>query len=172
MTTSGPRGTVTAIDGKPNLVLTRTFAAPIAQVWAMCTDSGRLERWIGRWEGDPTAGAVDFFMTAERPDAAPSRSVIHVCEPPRRLIVETSGDTGGWYLWLELDDSGEGEPGTTLMFGQRLAPEDDISTIGPGWEYYLDRLVAAFEKRDVAAIAFEDYFPALQPYYEKLVAAG
>src|SRR5690606_13594168 len=67
MTTSGPRGTVTAIDGKPNLVLTRTFAAPIAQVWAMCTDSGRLERWIGRWEGDPTAGAVDFFMTAERP---------------------------------------------------------------------------------------------------------
>lgn len=172
MTTPGPRGAVTAIDGKPNLVVTRTFAAPIAQVWAMCTDSGRLERWIGRWEGDPTSGAVDFFMTAESPDAPPSRTVVHVCEPPRRLIVETAGDAGGWRLWLELDDSEEGGTATVLTFGHRLAPEDDVGSIGPGWEYYLDRLVAAFEKRDVGAIAFDAYFPALQPYYEKLVAAG
>ncbi len=64
-------GTVTDIDGAPNLVLTRTFAARAADVWRELTESARLERWIGRWEGDPKTGHVAFFMTSEDPDAAP-----------------------------------------------------------------------------------------------------
>ncbi len=162
-------GTVTTIDGRPNLVLTRTFAASASQLWRELTESSQLERWIGRWEGDPATGHVDFFMTAESEDAQAERYTILECDPPRRFAGDTSQGTGAWHLWFELDQR---SGATTLTFGQRLNPEDDIGSIGPGWEYYLDRLVAVHEGRDAATVAWDDYFPALQPAYERLVAAG
>ena len=40
--------------------------------------------------------------------------------------------------------------------------------MGPGWEYYLDRLVAAETGGDLAAIDFErDYYPAMAEYYRE-----
>ena len=83
-------GTVTDIDGHPNLVLTRTFAAPAARVWRELTESARLERWIGRWEGDPKSGHVAFFMTAEDEEAPPEEYTILECDPPRRFAGDTS----------------------------------------------------------------------------------
>src|SRR5690625_3589281 len=50
----GPRGREVQIE--------RRFRAPIDEVWAAMTESDRLERWIGRWEGDPATGKVTFFM--------------------------------------------------------------------------------------------------------------
>jgi uncharacterized protein YndB with AHSA1/START domain len=162
-------GTVTAIDDEPNLVLTRTFAASASRVWRELTDSALLERWIGRWEGDPASGQVDFFMTAEGQDVEAERYTILECDPPRRFAGDTSQGAGNWHLWFELDEqSGT----TTLTFGQRLNPGEDVGSIGPGWEYYLDRLVAVHEGRDAATVDWDEYFPALQPEYERLVAAG
>ncbi len=34
-----------------DLVLTRTFRAPIADVWASLTDPWRTARWSGPWQG-------------------------------------------------------------------------------------------------------------------------
>lgn len=162
-------GTVTDIDGHPNLVLTRTFAAPAAELWRELTESARLERWIGRWEGDPSTGRVAFFMTSEGEDVAPEEYTILECDPPRRFSGDTSLATGSRHLWFELVEKGEK---TLLVFGQRLGPEDEIGSIGPGWEYYLDRLVAVQKGRDAASIAWGDYFPAMQPAYQRLVAGG
>lgn len=162
-------GTVTDIDGHPNLVLTRTFAAPAAEVWRELTESTRLERWIGRWEGDPSTGRVAFFMTSEGEDVAPEEYTILECDPPRRFAGDTSLATGTWHLWFELIDKGAA---TLLVFGQRLGPEDEIGSIGPGWEYYLDRLVAVQKGRDASSVAWGSYFPAMQPAYQRLVAGG
>ena len=162
-------GMVTDIDGHPNLVLTRTFAAPAARVWRDLTDSSRLQLWIGRWEGDPKSGHVAFFMTAEDPEAPPQEFSIHECDPPRRFAGDTSAASGSWHLWFELIAKGEA---TTLMFGQRLDLADDVGSLGPGWEYYLDRLVAVQKGKDAATIVWDDYFPALQPAYQSLVAGG
>ncbi|GAA1956775.1 SRPBCC domain-containing protein [Microbacterium deminutum] len=162
-------GTVTDIGGTPNLVLTRTFAAPAPEVWRELTESARLARWIGRWEGDPKSGHVAFYMTAEDAEAPAEEYTIVECDPPRKFAGDTSAAGGGWHLWFELVPKGEV---TTLMFGQRLNPGEDVGSIGPGWEYYLDRLVAAHLGKDVAAIAWDDYFPAMQPAYERLVAGG
>lgn len=107
-------------------------------------------------------------MTAESADASAEVYTILECDRPRRFAGDTSQDAAAWHLWFELD---EADGATTLRFGQRLNPTDDVGSIGPGWEYYLDRLVAAHEGRDVAAVVWEDYFPALQPDYERLVAA-
>lgn len=46
----------------------------------------------------------------------------------------------------------------------------EAESVGPGWEYYLDRLVAAETGGDVGAIDFErDYFPAMQDFYRSLL---
>lgn len=52
-------------EGTDYIVLTRTFRAPIQDVWAAVTEPQRLERWIGTWTGDPESGEVTFRMTAE-----------------------------------------------------------------------------------------------------------
>ena len=46
-------------------------------------------------------------------------------------------------------------------------------SVGPGWEFYLDRLVAAETGGDVAAIDFErDYYPAMVEHYRAELAAN
>ena len=75
-------GNVCDIDGKPNLVILRRFRATADEVWRELTDSARLERWIGRWEGDPASGHVTFYMTAEDPDAAGEEYTILECDRP------------------------------------------------------------------------------------------
>ncbi|MDQ4052855.1 MAG: polyketide cyclase, partial [Actinomycetota bacterium] len=37
--------------GAGYVVYTRTFRAPIDDVWAAVTEPARLERWIGTWTG-------------------------------------------------------------------------------------------------------------------------
>jgi len=162
-------GTVAKIDGHPNLVILRRFRATADEVWRELTESERLERWIGRWEGDPATGHVTFFMTSESEDAAPEEYTILECDRPRRFAGDTSQDAGAWHLWFELVEESPGD--TVLTFGQRLNPTEDVGSIGPGWEYYLDRLVAAQAGLDPASVNWDDYFPALQPEYERLVAA-
>ena len=44
---------------------------------------------------------------------------------------------------------------------------DGVGELGPGWEYCLDLLVAARE--DAPAVSFDDYYPAMKPYFEALV---
>ena len=40
--------------------------------------------------------------------------------------------------------------------------------VGPGWEYYLDRLVAAEAGRSVAEVDWDAYYPALSSSYADL----
>ncbi|MEU1971509.1 SRPBCC domain-containing protein [Microbacterium sp. NPDC019599] len=158
-------GDVRLIDGEPNLIITRTFGSPAEAVWQTLTESERLREWIGYWEGDPTTGHVSFFMTSEAEDPEPERYTILECDRPRRFAGDTSQGSGAWHLWFELDEIAGV---TTLTFGQRLNPGEDVGSIGPGWEYYLDRAEAAHEGRDVAAIAWDDYYPALRDEYAAL----
>lgn len=162
-------GRMVEIDGQRHLVLTRQFTAPATEVWRALTESDRLEAWIGRWEGDPASGQVTFFMTAEGddPEPEPEEYTILECDPPRRFAGNTAQAGGAWHLWFELaDDGGD----TALTFGQRLNPGEDVGSIGPGWEYYLDRLVAVMAGRDAATVAWDDYYPALKGGYEALGA--
>lgn len=167
-------------DGDDYVVFERTFRAPIADVWAAVTEPERLERWIGTWTGDPTSGEVVFRMTAEGEDVAPEIYRIEVCEPPRHLrtrsfVPEAPGEAGEgragqsgpdqqeWTLDLVLtEDAGM----TTLRFAQAMVGPVHVAEVGPGWEYYLDRLVAAESGGDIEAIDFEaDYYPAMSEHY-------
>jgi uncharacterized protein YndB with AHSA1/START domain len=156
-------------DGRPTLVLERTFRAPVADVWAAVTEPERLVRWIGTWSGDPASGAVMFRMTAEGEDVAAEAVTIHECSPPRRLeltIANSADASGQWHLEIVLV---EAAGVTTLTFAQRLHDPALAKDVGPGWEYYLDRLVAAQADGDVAAVAWPDY-EGMSTYYEPLFA--
>jgi uncharacterized protein YndB with AHSA1/START domain len=151
------------------IVFTRRFTAPVEDVWAAVTDSERLGRWIGTWSGNPASGSVTFRMTAE--EGMPEEvHHIEACEPPwlLRTRARSEGPDGrdhDWRVEIRLtEDSG----GTTLHFGQILPDPGWAHDIGPGWDYYLDRLVAAETGGDVAAIDFaRDYHPALVPAYRQ-----
>lgn len=165
MTHTHPTGYRETRDGYDVVVLTRQFPAAVEDVWAAVTEPDRLERWIGTWEGDPADGWVGFRMTAESPDASAERMWIDECDPPRRLATHSSTPYGDWHLALDLD---EWDGVTTLTFAQRMSDPGVAADVGPGWDYYLDRLVAAETGGDVAAVDFTDYHPADSDYYRAL----
>ena len=164
-TPTHPTGRREIRSGHEVVAYERRFHAPLADVWAAVTEPDRLARWVGTWEGDPTDGWVGFRMTAESPDATAERMFVDECDPPRRLAVHSSTPYGDWYLAMDLE---EAEGVTTLTFSQRMSDPAQAADVGPGWDYYLDRLVAAETGGDVAAIDFAEYHPADADYYRGL----
>ncbi|WP_040320292.1 SRPBCC family protein [Aeromicrobium marinum] len=158
-----PTATLEHRDGTPVLVFTRTFSAPAQDVWDALTVSDRVGRWFGTWTGDPADGFVTVRMTAEGDDVPESRFDLTACDAPRRLDISCVDDFGSWNLELTLvEESGS----TTLTMRQVIDDPGSIENVGPGWEYYLDRMVAAETGGDPAAVDFEaDYYPAQQQYF-------
>ena len=153
--------------GDAYVVMTRQFRAPVEDVWAAVTESDRLARWIGTWRGDPAEGEVEFQMRYEGDEAAPERFVIDECRPPRRLAITTEspgeGEDVTWHLELDLAETGGV---TTLTFAQSVPDPATAQSVGPGWEYYLDRMVVAETGGEVDAVVFDDYYPALSEHYQ------
>ena len=162
-------------DGADRLVFTRSFSAPLDAVWAACTEPERMERWIGTWTGDPASGEVTFRMTAEGDDVPDEVYLVEACEPPHRFVVRSrdaapfSSDGSGprvhWQHSLELS---EADGVTTLTFTQ-VVPRppvagDMVASVGPGWDYYLDRLVHELDGADPGRIAFEPYLERSEHY--------
>jgi uncharacterized protein YndB with AHSA1/START domain len=151
--------------GAGYVVYTRRFRAPIDDVWAAVTEPARLERWIGTWTGDPASGEVSFRMTAEGDDVPAEPYHIDVCEPPRRLVTRSWSADDPDTIWrLELDLA-ETDGVTTLTFAQAMHDPKFAESVGPGWDYYLDRLVTAETGGDVSAISFDDYYPRFADRY-------
>ena len=163
--TTTPTGRREWRDGTSYLVLERTFRAPIAAVWAAVTEPERLARWIGTWSGDPATGEVVFRMLFEGDSAPDEPMTIDECDPPRRLATRhriPGGDDFEWRLELDLV---ERDGVTTLTFAQVMDDPEIADNVGPGWDYYLDRLVAVEDGRDPAEHDFDDYYPAQAGFY-------
>ncbi len=160
-----PSGRIDLVADRLTLFVTRTFHAPIDDVWAAITEPERVARWLGTWTGDPSTGTVMFAMTFEGQEAPGDAMEIRECDPPRRLAVTSQVGEQRWYLDVDLS---EADGVTTLAFSQPDVDAEDALSVGPGWEFYLDRLVAAETGGDVAAIDFErDYYPAMAEYYRE-----
>lgn len=157
-------------DGTAYVVFERTFKAPIADVWAAVTESDRLSRWIGNWSGDPTSGSIEFFMTAEAEDAPAETIFIDECVEPTRLVMRSARPDDKSEVWAWQIDLAETAGVTTLTFAQEMVNIELAESVGPGWDYYLDRMVAAEAGNDLSAIDFDDYYPAFAGYYREKLA--
>ena len=160
MTVTTPLGQVLRDDEGMRLEFQRRYDDPIDDVWSALTEPDRMERWIGRWSGNPASGSVLFAMTAEG-DVQPEPVTILRCEAPRTLDVEMPTPDGTWRLSLALRET---EGGTELRFVHRMAEPYDASSIGPGWQYYFDRLGAELAGAAVPD-QWDDYYPALKDAY-------
>jgi hypothetical protein len=49
-----------------------------------------------------------------------------------------------------------------------LESTEGVGEVGPGWEYYLDLLVAA--RGSTPKPTFDDYYPSMKPYFEGQIA--
>lgn len=149
-------GTVESAEGLRWLVLERKLPGSKETSWRAITDSALLDRFIGRWEGDPSSGEVSFFMTAEgSTEASPYRIV--ECSSPEKLVVESDFMGTVWHLSLTLREDGEA---SVLRFAQRIDEGINLADVGPGWEYYLDRLVAVESGESTDSIVWDDYYPS------------
>lgn len=161
--------------GTEQLVFTRTFAAPLEAVWAACTEPERMQRWIGTWTGDPASGEIAFRMTAEGEDVPEEVYLVEACEPPHRFVVrsrdaaafspDATGPRVAWQHTLELAEEG----GVTTLTFTQVVPDgpvgaDMAANVGPGWDYYLDRLASSLDDADPGKVEFEPYMERSDHY--------
>lgn len=158
--TRQPTGRITLVQGGKDLVLERSFHAPIEDVWASVTESSRTARWIGSWSGEPGPGKSILILMSAEDGAEPEPAQITACEPPRHLALEWVVGESAWRTEVSLSET---DGTTTLTFVHHLKTDDDASDIGPGWEYYLDRLVADRDGEPFAA--WDEYYPAQKDHY-------
>jgi hypothetical protein len=57
-----------------------------------------------------------------------------------------------------------------LTFAHFVDDAEAMADVGPGWEYYLDRLTVVLAGGDVATVDFADYHPGQCEYYRELFA--
>ena len=154
-----PTGSVVRTPEGQDLVIVRTFRAPIEDVWASITESERTARWFASWTGEPGAGnTIQYWMGFEK-DGPPSEMLIEVCDAPRHLVVRGLGDYG-WHLEAHLSEK---DGVTEMRFTHHLDATTSAASVGPGWEYYLDNLVAS--RTGDALPDFNDYDPSQKEYY-------
>jgi uncharacterized protein YndB with AHSA1/START domain len=154
-----PSGRLVRTPEGRDLELVRTFRAPIEDVWASITESERTARWFGAWTGEPGPGRTIRYKMGFEGDGPGSEMMILACEPPRHLAVKGLNDYG-WHLEAHLS---EAAGVTELRFVHHLGPKDNVGDVGPGWEYYLDNLVASREES--ALPVWDDYYPSQKAYY-------
>lgn len=160
--TPTPTGRLIQTDRGRDLVLKRSFRASIDDVWASVTEPERTARWFGSWAGEAGPGkTIQLTMTFEE-GAEPCDLVIEECDPPHHLSVSMVDPSGSWLMEVELTERN----GTTeLRLTHHLDDAADPASTGPGWEYYLDNLVASREGAPLPN--WDDYYPAQRPYYEQ-----
>lgn len=161
--TTHPSGRLDRTDGNRDLILTRTYRAPIEDVWASVTESDRTARWFGPWEGEGGTGQHIKIQMVHEEGAPWCDAHIDACDPPTRLAITTKDSYGSWRLEAVLTET---DGSTELVFTHHLEPEAPIAEVGPGWEYYLDALGAA--RDDADRPGWEDYYPSMKEYYENL----
>ncbi|MBB5959215.1 uncharacterized protein YndB with AHSA1/START domain [Saccharothrix tamanrassetensis] len=164
--TRPPSGRLIPVGSGPahDLVLIRTFRAHAEDVWASVTEPARTARWFGSWEGDAAPGRTIKIQMAYEEQQPWMEARIEACEPPMRLAVSTIDDQGTWRLEILLS---EVDGITELKFVHHLDSAEGAGDIGPGWEYYLDMLVASREGRSLPD--FDSYYPSMKPHFEAQV---
>lgn len=143
-----------------DLIITRMFQATVHDVWESVTKPEKTALWFGGWEGEAGPGNVIRLQMIHEKGQPWSNVKIEACEAPSRLVVTMKDDYGDWRIELTLTQVGST---TELRFVQPLSDRKLAGDVGPGWEYYLDMLVAAREGKP--SPSFDDYYPAQKAHY-------
>lgn len=148
----------------------RVLPLSLEDAWAAITDSDRAARWFGPWNGAEVPGPITVTMLAE--DGAPTMpGEITEVVPLDHYVLRTGPEESSWVITMSVEaEDAEGDT-SAVMLSQQVTDPEEAAMIGPGWDYYLDRLVAAETGQDPEAITFEPaYIPGLCEHYRGLYA--
>ena len=129
--------------GARRLQFRRSWPDPIEDVWAALTEPERLARWIGSYDGDRGAGGGGTFTMTHESEPVGEAMTIVECDPPRRLVVDWSGEEH-WRVDLDLSVQ---DGRTVLRFTQDFRTPDAVGDVATGWHWYLDKLSAELTGR-------------------------
>ena len=130
-----------------------TIAARPETVFRLLTDPSEYVRWKGKLaQLEPRAGGtfhVDFMNDKDVVDGKfveviPSRRVVFTWGWKDNPVVPPGSST------VEIDLEPDGQ-GTRLRLVHRGLPDGAIASHAEGWDYFLPRLTAVAEGRDVAS---------------------
>lgn len=131
-------------------------------IWEAFTTAAGLAGWVGMLRGSREGGDLSFSMVEDGQESPPEPVQILRCRAPHELAFNTVSEHDTWNLGLEVS----GTPGAgKIRFTQDLGPGQDPCSIGPGWEYYLERAIVHLRGGDVATVEWDRYYPALVPVY-------
>lgn len=155
-------GRITRTARGADLAMTRSLAVDAEEAWNYITKSELTEQWFGPWEGDARpGGAVRVRMRFEDHEPAIGMRILE-CEAPALLVLKAEEEVGGWHLEVLVEEDGD-DSLVTLIHHLDAENLEGVGEIGPGWEYYLDLLVAATEGTERPG--FDAYYPALREAY-------
>lgn len=159
-----PHGSIEQSPTGLRIVIEREVAFGLEEIWNAFTTPEGLEPWVGVLRGNREAGNLRFSMVEEGKEAEPATLEIIRCRAPHELAFTTNSEYGAWHLGLELSRQ---DGVSSIRFIQELGLTDDPSSIGPGWEYYVQRAIVSLEGDDVDSVKWDDYYPALAAAYAK-----
>lgn len=161
MRTPKPTGRVEKNANGIDLVLTRMLPVGLQEAWAALTEPESTARWIGRWEGTGAQGQTIKLQMGFEEGSSWSDVVIAECRAPNFLRVKTIDESGSWDLSIELNAAAHA---TALRFVHHGLVPGAVGDIGPGWEYYLDQLLASITGGPLPV--WDDYYPAQRDYFQ------
>jgi uncharacterized protein YndB with AHSA1/START domain len=159
-----PTGRLIQAGDGHDLELTRTMPGSVDDAWASITEPERTARWIGRWQGTGAVGETIKLQLGFEEETPWTDVKITECEAPRRLRVLTNDSGGSWDLSIDLAPAGAV---SELRFVMHRIDPAAVGEVGPGWEYYLDQLLASIT--GAPQPDFDDYFPAQRAFFEAQV---
>ncbi len=161
MSTPIPTGHLEKHASGLDLILARTLPIGIREAWTAITEPDQTARWIGRWEGNGVQGQSVKLQMGFEEGSAWSNVAITECRAPKFLRVQTVDDFGSWDLSVELH---AGAQATELRFVHHGLAPGSVGDIGPGWEYYLDQLIASITGEPFPV--WDDYYPAQKEFFQ------
>ena len=81
---------------------------------------------------------------------------------PHHVVVDFGDPERPWRISVNL---GESDGITTMTFVQTLSDDVNTTEVGPGWEFYADRMTAALEGGEMPDWDGDSYQDTLGPHY-------
>ena len=137
-------GTLRIADGKGVVRMEDRYNTDIDDLWSALTESGRLARWLGEFEGDLRLGgqfSARFF------DGWEGTGRVETCEPPQRLLVVTRHHRQTDEHVVEATLTADGEH-TILILEERGMPVNLLPDYGAGIQVHIENLAAHIAGRE------------------------
>lgn len=139
----------TTLDQDTRLVIRRTYATPVAAVWAAWTDPAQMKHWMGPSETRAAevssdlrvGGRYRIVMHADDGETHRVGGVFREVVPPWRLVYTWAWESAPEresLVTLELAPAGEGTE--LLLTHQRFFDREARDRHHAGWQGCLDRL--------------------------------